>query len=49
MDGVFPTTRIGGRLFVRRADLPAVATALGVAPKPATKKRGKPALDSAAA
>ncbi len=47
-NGTLPAERIGGRLFIRRSDLPAIAAALGLK-VPATAKRAQRAPSNAAA
>lgn len=47
-NGTLPAERIGGRLFIRRSDLPAITATLGLK-VPATAKRAQRTPSNAAA
>lgn len=47
LEGLVPAERDGSRWFMRRADLPAVASALGLMPAPRVEKPGRPRRSSA--
>ena len=43
LNGQIPATQHNGRWFVERADLPAIAAALGLVPAKPSKLKGSPA------